>query len=637
VTRQKVQIMRRLALTGLHSFVSLSMLVVLTAAPTPARANFQDPPERVVISLDQFLDMYEKAKAKTEEPEQPPRTHALSSAAYEGEVLIQDGEPRFARFDATLRVEVLQKKGWARIPVLPATVALHTATVNGKEVAMVIEEGFYTLITEQKGAFNLELDFGASVSTTNGQSQIAFELAGSGATTLRLKVPANEDLDFSVSNAHLQSDQVVGGFRQVDATLPSTGTLLVSWQREIPEVVGDAAKQVAQVYAEVYTLVGISDGLMRATTTVEHTILFAGKDKLEFQVPKGMTLVDVQGAGLRDWKHKDDGTLEVLLNYAAEGNYTLTMTSERVVANEPGDLVAPIVHPLGVERSKGWVGVESRGNLEIQSGDVVEATPVDVRSLPAAILGITEQPVLLGYKYLTDKASVPLRVQQHDDVEVLVTLLDETRAQTMWTAEGRRLTSVKYQVRNNRKQFLRLSLPEQAELWSASVGGRAVQPASASDGQILIPLVRSQATGGALAAFEVEVVYVENGTPVPASGKGTFSASLPTADVPCTYVAWTIYAPDDTKLKRRSYDGSLAHVDNLSNPIPVGVVGYIETVTPEVQYQSNVQAAGGGMGEGAVPVPVSLPLRGKAVNFEKLLALDETLQVSFDYRGLKRK
>jgi hypothetical protein len=636
VTRQKHQTMTRLSILAQTGICSVAILALLTVAPADVRANFQDPPERVVISLDQFLDMYEKAKAKAEEPEQPPRTHALSSAAYEGEVLIQDGEPRFARFNATLRVEVLRKKGWTRIPVLPATVALHTAKVNGKEVAMVIEEGFYTLITEQKGAFDLELDFGASVSTANGQSHIAFELAGSGATTLRLKVPASEDLDFSVSNAHLQADQVVGGFRQVDATLPSTGTLMVSWQREIPEEAA-AAKQVAQVYAEVYTLVGISDGLMRATTTVEHTILFAGKDKLEFQVPKGMTLVDVQGTGLRDWKHKEDGTLEVLLNYAAEGNYTLTMTMERVVSSEAGDLVAPIVHPLGVERAKGWVGVESRGNLEIQSGEVVQATPVDVRSLPAAILGITEQPVLLGYKYLTDQASVPLRVQQHDDVDVLVTLLDETRARTMWTPEGRRLTSVTYQVRNNRKQFLRLSLPKDAELWSASVGGRAVQPASASDGRILIPLVRSQATGGALAAFEVEVVYVENGTPVPANGKGTFSASLPTADVPCTYVAWTIYAPDETKLRRRSYDGSLAHVDNLSNPIPTGVVGYIETVTPEVQYQANVQAEAGGMGEGAVPVPVSLPLRGKAVNFEKLLALDETLEVSFEYRGLKRK
>ncbi len=156
--------------------------------------------------------------------------------------------------------------------------------------------------------------------------------------------------------------------------------------------------------------------------------------------------------------------------------------------------------------------------------------------------------------------------------------------------------------------------------------------------------MRSQATGGALAAFAVEVVYVENGSPVPEngtsvpeSGKGKFSASLPTADVPCTYVAWTIYAPEKTKFKRRSYDGSLVHVDNLSNPIPSGPVGYIETVTPEVQQQAHDQAAGGGMGEGAVPVPVSLPLQGKAVNFEKLLALDETLEVSFDYSGLKRK
>lgn len=608
-----------------------SLTILLTAVPVSVWG--QDPPQRVVIGLDEFLDMYEKAKAKTEQPDVPPRDHALSSAAYEGEVLIQDGEPRFARFKAKLRVEVLSKQGWVRIPLLPATVALRSASIKGKEAAVVIENGFYTLITDQRGLFDLDLDFGASVTTENGQSRIAFELAGSGATTLRLKVPSDEDLDFSVANAHLQSDKVVGGFREVEATLPSTGTLLVSWQREIPA----AAQQKAQIYAEVYTLVGISDGLMRAATTIEHTILFAGQEKFEYKIPEGMILIDVQGMGLRDWKHRDDGTLEVLLNYAAEGHYTLTMTAERVVPTEGGDLITPLVHPLGVERAKGWVGVESRGNLEIQSGAVVQATPVDVRSLPAAILGITGQPVLLGYKYLTDKVSVPLKIQHHDDVDVLVTLLDETRASTMWTIEGRRLTSVKYRVRNNRKQFLRLTLPQQAELWSASVGGRAVQPASTPDGQILIPLVRSQATGGALAAFEVEVVYVESGTPVPQNGKGTFSAALPTADVPCTYVAWTIYAPYKTKFKRRSYDGSLTHVDYLSNPIPGEPVGYIETVTPEVQQQAYGQATTGGMGEGAVPVPVSLPLQGRAVHFEKLLALDEVLQVSFNYSGLKKR
>ncbi len=615
---------------------SLAWLVVLTSSPR-AHAYFEDPPQRVVIGLDEFLDLYEKAKAKSEQPATPPRDHALSSAAYRGEVLIQDGEPRFARFAAKLRVEVLAKQGWVRVPILPATVALHSATIKGKEASVVIENGFYTLITEQKGSFDLDLDFGASVATENGQSRIAFEMAGSGATTLALKVPSSENLDFTVANAHLQSDKVVDGFREVEATLPSTGTLQVGWQREIPEATA-IAQQKAQVYAEVYTLVGISDGLLRASTTIEHTILFAGKDVLQFRIPEGMTLVDVQGQGLRDWKHKDDGTLEVLLNYAAEGNYTLTMTTERVVPNEGGQLITPIVHPLGVERAKGWVGVESRGNLEIAAGEVVQATPVDVRSLPAAILGITAQPVLLGYKYLSEGVSVPLQIQHHDDVDVLVTLLDEMRANTMWTTEGRRLTSVTYRVRNNRKQFLRLTLPADASLWSASVGGRAVQPASTPEGEILIPLVRSQSTGGALAAFDVEVVYVENGSPVPEKGKGTFAATLPHADVPCTYVAWTIYAPEKTKVKRRSHAGSLTHVDYLSNPIPGGTVGYIETVTPEVQQQAYVQAnRDGGMGEGAVPVPVSLPLQGKAVYYEKLLALDEALEIRFDYSGLKKK
>ena len=41
------------------------------------------------------------------------------------------------------------------------------------------------------------------------------------------------------------------------------------------------------------------------------------------------------------------------------------------------------------------------------------------------------------------------------------------------------------------------------------------------------------------------------------------------------------------------------------------------------------------MGRGAEPVKVSLPLDGQPLHFEKLLALDEALWVSFDYKGLK--
>lgn len=607
------------------------VVVALLALSTTAAAAPEDPAERVVMKLDEFLKLYE-ANKKAESPEQTPRDHALSSAHYTGTVVLDEGKPVSAVFTAKMRVEVLKNKGWARVPILPATVALQSATIGKTEAPIVIENGFYTLVTNRPGAVDLDVSFAVAVTTSEGKSEITFELAPSGATSATLSVPAKENLDFTVPGAKLKSDRVEAENRVVEATMPATGSLSIQWQREIPE----AAKQSSRVYSEVYTLVGLGDGLMKATTTIHNTILFRGVDKFSVKLPEKMTLLDVSGVGIRDWKQTPDGHLNVVLNYAAEGTYTLKLELERVVPEGEKQLKAPIVVPEGVERSKGWVGVESRGNIEIGAGDVSGATTVDVRSLPAAILGITPQPVLLGYKYLGADAKVPLKIAHHEDVDVLVTLLDQTRARTMWTREGRRLTSVKYQIRNNRRQFLRLSLPKGAELWSASVGGRAVQPARASDGRTLVPLVRSQAAGGALAAFEVEVVYVENGQAVSDRGRGTFKATLPTADAPSTYVAWTIYAPERAKVIKRTVDGNLQLVRRLTNPIPTEDMNYIETATPEVQNVANVQADDGGMGEGAVPVPVSLPLQGKEVNFEKLLALDETLEVEFRFRGLRK-
>jgi len=532
------------------------LILLLALAPLTTTALAAEEPERVVMKLEEFLKLYEQTKDRPDDPEQAPRPFSIASARYSGEVLLDDEEAKSASFTATMRVDVLKDKGWVRVPLLPVSVALSSARIGNVEAPVVIEGGFYTLVTDRQGAFDVDLEFATSVYTSEGSSGLSFQLVGSGATEVELAVPAADALDFTIANSKLQEERVQGDMRVVTATLPATGSLSVSWQREIPE----AAEQESRVYAEVYTLVGLGDGLLTATSTIHHTILFEGVDELKVQVPDDMTLLDVKGGGVRDWVVEDD-QLSVTLNYAAEGAYPLTLELEKLVGE--GDLVvnAPIPVPVGVERSKGWVGVQALGNLEIVGGEAVGAGSVDVRSLPAAILGITTQPILLGYKYLGADATVPLKVTQHDDVEVLVTLLDQAQATTMWTTDGRRLTSVRYQVRNNRKQFLRLGLPDDAELWSASVGGRAVQPAMAGDGRVLIPLVRSQASGGSLAAFQLEVVYVEKGVAPDAGGRGTFRATLPQADVPATYVAWTVYAPWDAKIKPKAIESSLQNVE----------------------------------------------------------------------------
>jgi hypothetical protein len=364
-----------------------------------------------------------------------------------------------------------------------------------------------------------------------------------------------------------------------------------------------------------------------------------------------MTVLDVRGAGIRDWKLTDD-KLDVLLNFAAEGAYVLTVELERAVPDDTKDLAAPIVVPVGAERTKGYLGIESRGNLEIAATEVTEATAIDVRTLPGAILGITDQPLLLGYKYLGNRPKVGLATGSHAEVDVLVTLLDQTQARTMWTREGRRLTSVTYQVRNNRRQFLRIELPKGAELWSAAVGGKGVQPAKAKDGRVMVPLLRSQEQGGVLSSFVVEVVYIESGKAVDSSGRGRFEAKLPVPDVPSTYVAWTVYSPEGAKVGRFSHDGSLRHVKHLSNPIPSVPAQVIQTPTDgniaqdEMQAYKSPQGAanaattpatgGAAMGQGAAPVMVNLPLTGVATHYEKLLALGEPLEVTFKVRGLRK-
>ncbi len=609
------------------------LIAVIALCSVSTTALAQEPPEKVVMKLGEFLKLYEQTKDREKDPEKAPRAFAISSASYTGDVVVEDGEAVSATFRSKMKVDVLKDEGWVRVPLLPSAVALQSAKIGGVEAPVVIEGGFYTLVTDRRGTFDVDLEFAVSVFNSEGSSGFSFQMVPSGGTTVELAVPSDEDLDFKVANARLQSDRVQGNTRIVTATLPATGSLAVSWQREIPE----DEKEEARVYAEVYTLVGLGDGLLTAKATINHTILFAGVEQLKVDIPEGVTLLDVQGAGIREWTTDDAGDLTVTLNYAAEGSYPLTLEMERVVGEGNLTAAAPIAIPQNVERSKGWVGVEARGNLELSGGEVKNATPIDVRSLPGGILGITSNPVLLGYKYLGTEAAIPLKVDQHADVDVLVTILDQAQATTMWTIDGRRLTSVRYQVRNNRRQFLRLSMPAGAELWSASVGGRAVQPAKAGDGRVMVPLVRSQASGGSLAAFNVEVVYIEDGGKPGDNGAGTFEAELPKPDAPTTYVGWTVYAPWDAKVGKKSkdYDGTLRKVDYLSNPIPSADVYAIQTSQGGLNNAIGGQGDAGSMGQGAVPVPVSLPVEGNPLAFERLLADDERLFVSFDYKGLK--
>lgn len=600
--------------------VRLALVGLALATLTPAYAA--EPRAEVTLPWNDFKTLYDKGQAPKDPPAVAPLAYTLDHATYTGKV-VGTGDDAYALLHVTIRGRMLRDNAWASVPLLSTNSALKSAKVNGQDAAIYLNNGFYTLVTNQKGMFVAELDLAMALMTADGETGFALPLAPTGATEVSFTVESPDKVALSVAGGRGVVQGDVGTEHTVSAVVPSLGSLAISWQKEVKELLAEKLKP--RVYAESQVLVGVSEGFLQGRANVNYTILHKGVDHVRVHVPTDVTVLDVQGPGLSDWKVDAAGNIDVALNYEALGAYRLTVDYERALS---GATQVPLVTALDVARSVTWVGVDARSAVEVVAGTATGAVPVDVRELPAALVGQTDFPVLLGYKSRDASAVIPLEVRTHADVDMLVTLVDSAIIDTLVTADGRRMTHLQYAVRNNRNQFLRMKLPDNAEVWSATVAGRGVKVAK-GDGGVLVPLVRSDASSGALSAFLVDLVYVEAGAELGESG--TARIALPSVNAPTSQLQWTVYFPDNAKVAKNSFAGSIRHVEWYSTApqLPSNA-----TVTERDRQAVKNAAAGMAdtMGQGVEPVDVQLPLAGKAIYFEKMLALDEDLWASFDYR-----
>lgn len=607
------------------------MTPLLLLSTLSAAAPGDLPDAKVVMPWNEFKTLYEQGKAPEKLPPPAPRDWSINTASYSG-VVTDDGSA--AVFDVDLQVQVHKVDGWVTVPLAPASVGLKSAKIGREDAPIFISGGWYTLVTDRSDTFTVSMELATSVFESDGSNSLSFQMAPSGGTQVSLDVPGGQDLSFSVGQAQLVTDVERNGMRHMEAILPATGNLAVSWQREIEEVEG--VEQEGRAYAEVHSLVGVSEGVIMGHSDVNYTIVHQGVEQLLVELPANVVLLDVSGSGIREWDSQTTGDVQLVtvdLNFEALGSYRLMLDYERALAEGGESLSVPTVGVKNVERVKGFVGVAALSTLEVTSGEVNGARRVDVRELPASILGRTDQPVLLGYKYRQADYTLPLTVRQHEDVDVLVTIADTAEAISMVTADGRVMNRVTWHVRNNRRQFLRLEMPEGAEIWSAKVAGKAVKPAVDENGMVLVPLVRSQASGGALAAFTVELVYVEKGQEPTEQGEASVDLVLPKVDVPVTYYRWSVYVPWEAKVKKRETVSSLRQVEWFN--VPVTPEGEYLGASAQQDMQMNYQAQNAATQGGVAPVEISMPVDGQALMFEKLLVLDEEVSVHVSLKKLK--
>jgi len=558
----------------------------------------------------------EAEKKKAELENTAPVKFLITGAEYTAETVSEDG----ALFTGKFKLDILEKKGWKQINLLSGDVAIRETKLP-KDVFLRLNQGMYALMTTNSGPLEVEVSFSVAVIKAGGSYSFVFGKVESGTSVLDVTIP-DKDADVKIKNAQSKLVKTEKGTRIVGA-LPATASVQVTWERAIPE----AEKVPPKIYSETRTLLSVADGLLLGRVQVCFNILHTATRQLQMNLPTGVSVLEVTGTQIRDWR-AGDGKLTVQFDKEVIGTSVMDIKYETSLDTKTGKTRVPVITGAGVEREKGHIAVVALTSVEIVGDLIAGAHAIDVKDLPGEIMGMTTQPILLAYRYVEPAFNVGLAIRKHADVDVLLTVVDRARFTTMQTLDGKRITRAVYNVRNNRNQFLRLAMPKDAEIWSASVAGKAIQPATDPEGRMLLPLVRSEGSGG-MSAFPVELVFAEKGTPPDARGGGEAKVMLPSCEEPIMQLTLEMYVPTEGRYK--NFAGTLKQVETftalgertvhaMNNPPD-------NTQAPQQMVVRRTPVAGN------TPIEVQLPISGKVYRFEKILVLKDQEWISYTFSG----
>jgi hypothetical protein len=136
--------------------------------------------------------------------------------------------------------------------------------------------------------------------------------------------------------------------------------------------------------------------------------------------------------------------------------------------------------------------------------------------------------------------SLSVKVARYTQESVLMANIEEVRYRILMSEEGKTLVQARYAIRNNRKNFLKITLPKDAVLWSATLSGISVRPGQAPDGSLLLPLEKGRA-GEEAPAFSAEILYLTRGEKWNDSGKCRLA--LPILDLPVSRTGLQYFYP----------------------------------------------------------------------------------------------
>lgn len=364
-------------------------------------------------------------------------------------------------------------------------------------------------------------------------------------------------------------------------------------------------RELARFDAAIDTLLSLGEGVLRGLVTLELTVKAGSFADLSVELPDGINILSASAPSLREHRVIEAGggrTLALSFTREMEGAVKVELVWERVLAQGDLELQVPLLHVAGAVIEQGRLAIEALSAVEVNELEARRVMRIDTQELPQKLVLRTTNPILLAYHYVhaDPPAALRLSVKRHAAVAVQVATIDEAHHRTLFTKDGVALTRARYLVRNRGRQFLRVTLPPRATVWSAELGGQPVKPASDEAGDILVPLLNASEP------FEVVLVYLVRDEPLGFSG--VVEGALPIPDLVETESTWEVYLPDDV---------AWGEVDTRMSVLSANTQGAL------------VREVGGPDEVGLAPLGIRVPERGHRVVLQALLSNQGSGRASF--------
>jgi hypothetical protein len=563
-------------LSFFSSFLSLQnrlwlfLLCAIAMCSSPVRSVAQESPHSsgwVVIPIDEYRDLHARAYPAEHEAEPPSVDATLTRVDYD---LRSNDEIATGR--AELTVDVL-KDGWVRIPIPPGLL-VREAQLDGKSLGLVSGGsgkggGQVSALLSHPGRAVLVLSIALPVTATAGEESISLPPTQSGMTRASLQL-GRPDVDVKVGGGLLTEKSEANRESKWMAYGRGTEPLTFSWRRKTEDHHSSLPLRMRGSLTELVSL-GEDSTAMVAEAEVQVTQGEARAVKIH--LPASININQVSGAAVADWEMQGGDLVVSFLEPVAQSTRFVVSGETRLARD--GQVEIPLFRLLDAERETGGVAVEVLGAGEIKDPKSQGLEDADATDLGEMVTS-RQSPSLAAFRFRNgDPATraLTLNIVRYTQQAVLLANVEEARYRVLLSNDGKSLVQARYAVRNNQRNFVKITLPAGATVWSAALSGKPVKPGQAPDGSLLVPL--EKARGGEEAPeFVVEIVYFTRG--VKWEDKGNFAVTLPALDLPVSRTGLLVYYPPLFKV---SAEPGIFRTETYENPSSVAFNLNIEVGT----------------------------------------------------------